>query len=317
LQHAVFIFSLFLDNSSSFLMQAPGNPSLEQKPFELSAWAILIIIGCVRILKDILQDLFIPQNSPTNLFIDIPLLVVFLILLFLILKGTLKTVPLWAGFVLLLLTTWSFVRLGGVEGSSEYNVMALAVMFTLCYRGRSLAIIVSALFIVIVFANLDQVQHGRITSWVYGGTSQGYDSFYTTLIVIAVVLLYFKEMLKVETSKMRHVRELLGNQRTLIKNQHEELLQQQAILFEANKRLDQDVQQYDDAIREQNAALNNYIYLSTQNLRLSISRMTSVPGKLPEAEGLTNSLKEEVRALNLVVANLISELENPSHDHLH
>ena len=297
-------------------MQVPVNSSLEQKPFELSAWAILTIIGCVRMLKDILQDLFIPQNSLTNLSVDIPLLIVFLVLLFLILKGTLKAVPLWAGFVLLFLTTWSFIRLGGVEGSSEYNIMALGVMFTLCYRGRSLAIIVSALFIVIVFANLDQVQHGRITSWIYGSTSNGYDSFYTTLIAIGVVLLYFKEMLKVETSKMRHVRDLLGGQRTLIRNQHEELLHQQAILSEANKRLDLDVQEYDDVIREQNAALDNYIYLSTQNLRLSISRMTSVPSKLPEAEGLTNSLKEEIRALNLVVANLITELEKPSHDHL-
>jgi hypothetical protein len=297
-------------------MQVPATTSLEQKPFELSAWAILTTIGCVRILKDILQDLFITKNTPTNLLIDIPLLVVFLILLFLILKGTLKAVPLWAGFVLLMLTVWSFVRLGGVEGSSEYNVMALGVMFTLCYRGRDLAIIVLALFVMIVFANVDQVQHGRITEWLHRVTSNSYDSFYTSVIVIGVVLLYFKEMLKVETSKIRHVRELLGTQRTLIKNQHEELLHQQAILFDATKRLDQDVQLYDDVIREQNEAINDYIYLSTQNLRLSISRMKSVPNALSDSEGLAYSLKEEIHALNTVVANLITDLEKPSHDHL-
>ncbi|HTF21845.1 MAG TPA: hypothetical protein VK658_27385 [Chryseolinea sp.] len=297
-------------------MQAPTNPTLEEKPFELSTWAILTTIGCVRILKDILQDLFMAQRSQNNLLIDVPLLLVFLLLLFLILKGSLRAVPLWVGIVLLLLTTWSFIRLGGVEGSSEYNFMALAVMFTLCYRGRDLTIIVSALFLCIVIANVDQMQHGRITIWLFKAATDSYDSFYTSVIVIGIVLLYFKEMLKVETSKVRHVRKLLGNQRSLIRKQHEELLQQQAILYEVTKRLGQDVKLYEDVIREQDETINNYIFLSTQNLRLSISHMKSIPSALPDSESLANSLKEEINALNLVVANLITDLENPSHDHL-
>lgn len=139
-------------------MQASANPLLEQKPFELSTWAILTAIGCLRILKDILQDVFLSQDASTNLLIDVPLLLVFLLLLLLIIRGRFKSVPLWVGIVLLLLTTWSYIRLGGVEGSSEYNFMALPVMFSLCYRGRDLAIVVFALFLFIVIANTDQMQ---------------------------------------------------------------------------------------------------------------------------------------------------------------
>src|SRR5690606_32466154 len=134
-----------------------------ERPFELSTWAILTAIGCARILKDIVQDLFMPEQAMTNLLIDVPLLIVFLILLILLLIGRLKTVPLWVGLLLLVLTTWSFIRLGGVEGSSEYNFMALAMMFTLCYQGRDLAIIITTLFLFIIIANVDQMQQGRIT----------------------------------------------------------------------------------------------------------------------------------------------------------
>ena len=298
-------------------MQLPANPSLEQKPFELSAWAILTGLGCIRMLKDILHDLFVSGESLTNLYIDVPLLVAFLLLLLWILRGKLKAVPLWLGYILLLLTTWSFIRLGGVAGSSEYNFMALAVMFTLCYRGRDLIIIILSLFLVIIFAHLDEMQNGRITTLLFKTKTDSYDSFYTSVASIGVVLLYFKDMLKVETSQMRHVRELLGRQRSLILKQHEDLLQQQSILFEATKRLHRDVQVYDDDIRGQDEALNNYIYLSTQNLRLSMSRMKSVPATFSNAKGLDNNLKEQIDELNLVVANLITDLDKPNHDRLH
>jgi hypothetical protein len=297
-------------------MQASSNLSFEQKPFELGAWAILTVIGCIRILKDILQDLFVKQSTITNLSIDVPLLIVFLLLLFLLISGKLTTVPLWVGFILLLLTTWSFIRLGGVGGSSEYNFMALGVMFTLCYKGRDLVIIIAALFAIIAFVYFDQMQDGRITTLLFKMRSDSYDSFYTSMTVICVVLLYFKEMLKVETSHVRHVRELLGTQRSLIRKQHEDLIHQQTILFEATRRLHHDVELYDDAIRGQNEAINNYVYLSTQNLRISMSRIKSIPSTFPNAGGLDTSLKEQIDALTLVVANLIADLEKPGDDHL-
>jgi len=295
-------------------MQAPPSPLFEKKPFEIGAWGILTSIGCLRILKDIVQDLFLNKNTLTNLYIDVPLLTVFLLLLFGIVRGKLKAVPLWTGFLLLLLTSWSFVRLGGVAGSSEYNFMALGAMFALCYRGRDLIIITSALFIINVFVYVDQAQHGRITSLLFKVATNSYDSFYTSMAVICLVLLYFKEMLKVETSQVRHVRELLGSQRSLISKQHDDLVQQQSVLVEATRRLHHDVQLYDDDIRGQNEAINNYIYLSTQNLRISMSRMKSIQGSFPNDGGLDDNLKQQIDALNLVVATLITDLEKSGHD---
>jgi hypothetical protein len=290
--------------------------SFEEKPFELNAWALLTAIGAVRILKDILQDLFIQNPSQTNLLIDVPLLTVFLLLLFLILKNKITTVPLWVGVVLLLLTSWSFIRLGGVEGSSEYNFMALGVMFTLCYRGWNLTLILAALFTIIVLANIDQLLHGKITSALFQSATNSHDSFYTTLIVVGVVLLYFKQLLKEETSKVRHLRRLMTIRHSLIRKQHEELLQQKSILSEATRRLSQDVQQYDDVIKEQNKAISDYVYLSTQNLKLSMARLKSVPGSYADAEGFTGRLTEQIDQLNVVVANLIDDLEKPDHDHV-
>jgi hypothetical protein len=316
LDFRVSLFFLNLIKLPAVPMQASPNSLFEQKPFELGAWAILMVIGSIRILKDIVQDLFVNQPTLTNLSIDVPLLVVFLLLIFWVTRGKLKTMPLWVGLILLLLTTWSFVRLGGVAGSSEYNFMALGVMFTLCYKDRDLIIVIAALFAINVFVYVDQVQEGRITSLLFKARTDSYDSFYTSMTLICVVLLYFKEMLKVETSQVRHVRELLSTQRSLIRKQHEDLVRQQAVLFEATRRLHHDVQSYDDDIRGQNEAISNYIYLSTQNLRISMSRIKSIPSTFPNAGGLDVNLKEQIDALTLVVANLISDLEKPGDDHL-
>lgn len=298
-------------------MQAPTSPLVEQKHFELNAWAILTSIGCIRILKDIVHDLLADQGTLTNLYIDVPLLSVFLLLLILIVRRKLSDVPLWVGFVLLLFCTWSFVRLGGVQGSSEYNFMALGVMFTLCYRGRDLLILVTLLFLAIIFANVDQMQHGRITQLLFRSTTHSYDSFYTSLISIGIVLLYFKNMLKDQTNKVRHSRELLSGQRSLIRQQHMDMLQQQTTLLEVTKRLHKDVQLYDDDIREQDKAIQNYIYLATQNLRLSMSRMDSVPDSFSKIDGLDKRLKEQIDALNVVVTSLITDLENTENDRIH
>ena len=289
--------------------------SFDDKPFELNAWALLTAIGGVRILKDIVQDLFLPDKALTNLLIDVPLLIVFLLLLLLILKNKITTVPLWVGFVLLLLTSWSFIRLGGVEGSSEYNFMALGVMFTLCYRGWNLTLILAALCTIIVLANIDQLLHGRITSTLFRATTHSHDTFYTTIVVVGIVLLYFKHLLKEETSKVRHLRRLMTLRHSLIRKQHEELRQQKSILSEATRRLHQDVQKYDDVIKEQNKAISDYVFLSTQNLKLSMARLKSVPGSYPDAEGFTGQLTEQIDQLNVVVANLINDLEKPDHDH--
>ncbi|MEJ1237171.1 hypothetical protein WBG78_03520 [Chryseolinea sp. T2] len=292
-----------------------ANPLREEKPFEINAWAIITSIGCARMLKDIIQDLFLKQHSPTNLLIDVPVLAVFIMLLVFILRGQIKTVPLWVGFVLLIFAAWSFIRLGGVEGSSEYNFMALGVAFALCYRGKELVIILSSLFVVIVFINLDQMVQGRITTSLFRAATHSYDSYFTSMFAICVVLLIFKGMLKRETRKVRQARELIAAQHALIRRQHEELRRHRMVLVEATRRLHEDVQGYDDDIRGQDEALNNYIYLSTQNLRLSMSRMKSAPGALLNSRGLTDNLKDQIDELNLVVANLITNLEKTDHDH--
>lgn len=291
--------------------------TLDEKPFELSAWALLTGIGAVRILKDIVQDLFREDQRDTSLLTDVPLLLVFLFLLYLIIRNKITVVPVWVGIVLLLLTTWSFIRLGGVEGSSEYNFMALAVMYTLCYRGRDLTFILIALFGIIILVNIDQLQHGRITERLQQRTTYSHDTFYTTLTVIGVVLLYFKELLKVETSKVRDLRRLMTRRHSLIRKQHEELRQQKLILLEATRRLREDVKDYDDIIKQQNQALHDFIYLSTQNLRLSMARMQSVPGALPKSEGLTHRLTEQIVQLKGVVSRLIVELDQSDHGSIH
>jgi len=279
--------------------------------FELHAWAILTAIGAARILKDILQDLLLADEQSSNLLVDVPLLLVFVVLFMLIVKNKITTVPIWVGVTLLLLASWSFARLGGVAGSSEYNFMALTVMFTLCYRGWNLNLLLVGMFAIMLFVSIDQLQQGRITSALFQMTTHGQDSYYTTIVVVTIVLLYFKRLLIQETSKVRHLRRLMTVRHSLIKNQHEELVRQKAILSDATRRLSRDVQQYDDVIREQDKAIADYVYLSTQTLKWSMARLASVPS-LPDSNGFTERLAEQIDQLNDVVGGLIHDLEKPN-----
>lgn len=294
--------------------QIPVQP--EERSFEMSGLALLSALAGLRILKDILQDIFGKNQTDLTLLIDIPLLIVFILLFILAITAKVKTVPLAIGFLLVVLTTWSYITLGGVEGTSEYNFMGLAVMITLCYRKRRLIIVLTAMFAAIAMVNIAQLMH-----WPIGfpgrRMTSSHDSFFSTLITVGIALLYFKLLLKVETSKISYVRELLRSHWTQIRRRRDELFQQQALLLEVTRRLHDDVHSYDDDIREQNESIRDYVYLSTQNLRLSLSQMTAVPGTLSVETHLADRLNEQLLELNGVVDNLITELEKSGHGSHH
>lgn len=286
---------------------------LQGKKFEMQVWLVTTVIAAARTFKAVVQDL-IGEINPTILVIDVFILVVFLALSVLIYQNKISRVPVVAGLILLALVITSYIQFGGVAGTTEYNLMGLGVLFVLVYDKRPLLWLMIIYFVCILIANLDLRANGWMSSYLLSHYSTRLDNFFTTLIAVAILILFFKNALLAESRRMLELRAKLGSQIRAVRRQHQQLEIQKLELQEANANLELEIKKHTQHIVFQNKAIEDYIRLSTQSLNSPLQNIASETETLRENSFLEEQLKIQVAELNSVVSNLKEELkrhENP------
>jgi hypothetical protein len=271
-------------------------------------WVVITAIASARTLKSVIQGLINPINS-ISLTIDALVLMVFLILFFLLLFEKIQHLPIAGAILLMVLLVLSYVRLGGVAGTTEYNLMALGVLFVLAYRDRQLIFLMALYFLFIIGANLDLRHDGWLTQHVFQRTSTSLDNYFTTLITMVVLMLYFKHALVKESERVMNLRNKLRRQITTVKRQNEELEEQQKLLRFMNNRLKEEIKNQDDQINNQNKAIADYLWLSTESLQLSLQRILANARDLHGDDLLETKLNDQIAELDTVVNNLLNDLK--------
>lgn len=281
---------------------------LQEKPFELQVWIVIIAIGALRTLKSVAQDL-VHGVGAAGLAIDSLILITFVAVCLLIYHEKIRQVPLAVALVLLALLTVSFIRLGGVRGTSEYNLMALSILFVMAYDRRSLVMILALYFLAILTASIDLRVEGWMTRHFFNKTSTSLDVYFTTLLTLLAIFLYFKYALARESSRILQLRGTLDGQINTIRRQHRELEGQQRLLHDINARLKDEISRHNREIVTRNKAIQDFIWLSTESLHMPLQRITSIASDLPEDDFLERQLKEQVAGLRLVIHSLREELK--------
>ena len=281
---------------------------LQERPFELQVWIVITAIGALRTLKAVLQDLA-NAGSIASLAVDSFILVVFVTVCLSIYRGKIRHVPMAVAIILMVLLTVSFIRLGGVRGTSEYNIMALSILFVLAYRQRSLIWILALYFIFILAASVDLRMQGWMTQYLFKKISTGLDPYFTTLLTLLAFFMYFKYALVRESNRLLELRAKHGQQIGTIRTQHRELEGQQQLLHGINARLKDEINRRTREIVNQNKAIQDFIWLSTESLRMPLQRITTLADDLPEDNFLESQLKEQVAELRLVIHSLREELK--------
>lgn len=287
--------------------------NLQTKPFEFQVWVVITAIASVRTLKSVVQGLINPINT-ISLTIDSLVLMVFLTLLFLLLFEKIKHLPIVGAILLLGLLILSYIRHGGVMGTTEYNLMALGVLFVLAYRGRQLVFLMTLFFLTIVVANLDLRYDGWLTQRFFQGNSTSLDNYFTTVIALVVLMFYFKHALVKESERVMNSRNKLRKQITTIRRQNEELREQQNLLHSMNNRLKEEIRNQDNQINHQNKAIEDYLWLSTESLQLSLHRIMTNARDLRGNDLLEIKLNDQITELGTVVGDLQKDLKRHEGD---
>src|SRR5688572_5393254 len=254
-------------NYSSFLRD------LQNKPFELQVWFVVMAIAALRTLKSVVQDITGSKMNTTGLIIDLSILFIFCGLALLIYYKKIPRVPLIVGVLLLILLIFSYVQFGGVLGTTEYNLMGLGVLFALAYNRKELAFIMILYLVMIVVANLDLRFNGWLTRSFFSGNSTSLDNYLTTLLTVVIIIIYFKKALIMESKRITELRKKLNEQMKTIVRQKRELEEKKQFLHKVNARLEEEIRNHSDQIVRQNSAMKDYIWLSTESLQMPLKRI--------------------------------------------
>lgn len=287
--------------------------ALQEKPFESQVWIVITAIGALRTLKSVIQGL-VQGGSILSLAIDALILLIFVAACFLIYHEKIRQVPLVVALLLLVLLTASFVRLGGIGGTSEYNLMALSILFVMAYEGRSLVLILALYFLAILTASIDLHMQGWMTRQFFHKTSTSLDVYFTITLTLLAIFLYFKNALVSESSRILQLRGKLDRRIGTIRNQHRELEGQQRLLHGINSRLKDEITRHSEEIVTKNKAIQDFIWLSTESLHIPLQRITFIARDLPDDDFLESELKKQVAELRLVIHSLREELKQHERD---
>jgi hypothetical protein len=282
--------------------------NLQSKNFELQVWFVTMVIAAMRTLKAVIQDLAGVVNPPV-LIVDIFILLTFCMLGVLAYRASISRVPMIAGLILLALLIFSYIQFDGILGTTEYNLMGLGIVFVLVYNKRPLIWLVTLYFASIAMANVDLRLDGSLTQHLSGHYSTPLDNFFTTLLAVLLLIVYFKVALVRESRRIGQLRTELAMQVGTIAKQHKALDERQQQLHEANSRLESEIEKHTRQIILQNKAIADYIRLSTESLNKPLQNITLEVHNVPENGFLESKLKLEVSELQLIVHTLSEDLK--------
>lgn len=288
-------------------MTTPILDNLRRKDFEVQIWCVTMAIAGARTLKAVIQDL-IGAIQPPILIIDVLILITFCILGALIYTNRITRIPLAAGPILLGLLIFSYVQFGGILGTTEYNLMGLGVLFVLIYDYRTLRWLMVLYLGAILVANYYVRIGGPVNPLPPGSASTPLDNFFTSLIAVLILILYFKDSLIGESRRILQLRKELGRKVDMITLQYQELEKRKRQLHEANANLQDQIHQHTQQIVRQNKAIEDYMRLSSESLTEPLRNIIAETGGLADDSFLERQLKQEVSELHVIVHNLREDL---------
>lgn len=277
--------------------------------FELQIWFLIAALTGLRTLKAVVQDLLTNLN-PVILTVDLSIFVISLVVLYLIIRGTIGTVPSFVGISLTVLVMFSYLQFGGITGTSEYNLLGLTTILALGYTGRRLFTILLIYSILLIYTSMDIFIEGPLFNFFLKGTSSDLDNFFTSLTTMVILMLYFKNLLVLENKRIWEVRGQINRQNKIIREKNAELEDQQGLIEQSIQELDQEINKHTKHLVAQNKALEEYMILSTQLIHPPFDRINKEQNKINEPGILMELLKKEIHSLDSVIGDLSKKFIN-------
>ncbi|MEQ9231311.1 MAG: hypothetical protein RIF46_11570 [Cyclobacteriaceae bacterium] len=280
----------------------------------MNVWLVATVIGSLRAFLAVLSDLANEDISAPILLIDSTLFLIFFGATGLIFFGKIRRVHPIVPVLISGLVMISFIQFGGVHGSTEYNIMAVAMLLVLILSRKSWIMPLTLYLSALIWVMLDFHFNGILRQTFFLKESSELDSFIFTIGAIVLFMIVFKAVIGFERRKMTAIQNQLNNQSIEIETQTEELKIQEKEYLQANQELEKEIELQTKNIRKQDEAIKNYIELSTSELMMPLEKIKTLSQTSQVSGQLGDLLKESTKELEHVLTQLKKELNESSID---
>lgn len=260
--------------------------------------------GILRVGKDIVSDLFSSSESK-NFIVDVPLLITLVIIFWMILKDRLSKISIYIGLLLIVLVAVSYFKLGGIRGSSEYNLMAVAFLITFGYQQTKFIFLNIIFLLIIIGAEIGLSREFPDRPF----STANLDSFLTTAIALTCTVAWVKHLLTKETEKILVLRNTLVINNKKLRLQHGELQKQKELLEISTNLLAKHEASNTSRIDQQRKAIDDFVILSTHAIRIPLEKMSSARTWLNGKIELEEKLADQIVELEDIITQLETDLE--------
>lgn len=281
-----------------------------QSPYESQVMQLIGLIGLLRVVVAIVQDLRNPIISTTELVTDSCILLVFLVLCLFALRLRVEKIPLVFGIVLTALLAINFLQFGGVSGYTEFNFIVGIVLLVLLYTdGKKIVLVVCMLSLLAILLVLIYTNHA-IYQMIFIKQQYNPEDFVYSLIGLSVLTFYLKYSMDMERNHLLTQKYSLQTAVAKTTEQHALFINQQKQLQHAQQKLEAEVHSRTQLLQNQNNAIEQYIQYNTTELKEPLERLKQSLSQLQQAGMLSNLLHMSVAELEGVTTTIATSLEN-------
>lgn len=291
------------------------------RPFESIVLNVACIIGAIRMLVALYRD-FLNTPISDDILLDLGLFLLFAIPLTLY-KSNIKLNYISIPFSIILgvLVSVNWLVTGGIEGTAEYNMVAIFFLFAMLFRGTTLLLF-------LFFLALDQVfllylwyeKTDLIQKYIYplgGGVLSPTEPIHFVLMAVAVTIsmFYLKNKFDDRRIHLEQKKYELSVKSLELDEQNWLLSEQKKELELINEMLEEKVDARASELSHQNGAIEEYLYVSLKGINDPLQKTFESIDVLQESHKMNPMVQLLVRStaeLKESIADVANKLKDES-----
>lgn len=284
----------------------------KQRFFEVLILKLICGIGTLRSVVALIMD-GQSQSGYIDLWVDVGFLIAFVIpLILMIFPFAYERVAIIFFSILSLLLALNWINKGGLEGTAEYNFIAGIVMFSIILRGKWLITLVALLIALEIALIYAWDNYSSSLKFLLDDYQPEVFNYLFVSIAIVVITYYSKAIFDRRRLQLIENRKSLRLTMKQIKDGNRSLMIRKKELVEANRLLEQRVEQRTRELETQKESIAKYLQLSLEEINQPLQKTIVAINNLQRyaTDEIIDMLISEGEDLKVEIDNLKSHLQS-------
>lgn len=284
------------------------------RPFETQAILVTAALAVFRVIIALVLDFLRPEIKIDEVAVDFCFLMLFIGLLWLAIRNTIRRVHPLFGYAFVLLLAVNFLQFGGIHGTSKFHFFSGIFITILFYSGRNLlAILVfqGVLMLFLIYVTL--FDPAGFEFFAFPPEVIPAD-FMFTLVTLGALAFYLKAITAKELERHGYLNLELRKKVSQAMAVNGALINEADQLKQVQKELEIEVAKRTKSLKEQNESIESYIHMNTKVLHDPIMQLGKLVSELPltqhELHGLLLRTSDELNDIFTTIKSTLDKEED-------